>query len=43
MLKDLGIGKNSDISQAKKQLSIAKGQIAELERIIKNLYNYINH
>ncbi len=43
MLKDLGIGKNSDITQAKKQLSIAKGQIAELERIIKNLYNYINH
>ena len=43
MLKDLGIGKNSDITQAKTQLKIANGQITELERIIKNLYNYINY
>jgi len=43
MLKDLGIGKNSDIAQAKRELNIANGQIAELDRIIKNLYNYINY
>jgi hypothetical protein len=43
MLKDLGIGKNSDIAQAKRELKIANGQIAELDRIIKNLYNYINY
>jgi len=39
MLNDLGIGKNSDISQSKSILKIASGQRDELERIIRELNN----
>ena len=40
MLNDLGIGKNSDIIQAKKQLKIATGQVSELNRIVRDLDIY---
>ena len=40
MLNDLGIGKNSDIIQAKKQLKIATGQVSELDRIVRDLDIY---
>ena len=40
MLKDLGIGKNSDITQAKTKLKIASGQILELNRIVRDLDIY---
>ena len=43
MLKDLGIGKNTDIAQAKTKLKIAKGQIDELSRLRSNISNYINY
>ena len=40
-LKELGIGKNSDIEKAKKQLKIAAGQSKELNAVatrIRNIY-----
>jgi len=40
-LKELGIGKNSDIEKAKKQLKIAAGQSKELSAVatrIRNIY-----
>ena len=40
MLKDLGIGKNSDITVAKRELKIAFGQISELDRIVRDLDIY---
>jgi len=39
LLNDLGVGKNSDIVQAKKELKIAKGQLNELFRIARDLRN----
>ena len=40
MLNDLGIGKNSDITKAKKELKIATGQVSELGRIVRDLDIY---
>ena len=37
LLKELGIGKNSDILKAKKELKIAEGQVRELGEIAKRL------
>jgi|11BtaG_2_1085332.scaffolds.fasta_scaffold136319_1 peptidoglycan hydrolase CwlO-like protein len=37
LLKELGIGKNSDILKAKKELKIAEGQVRELSEIAKRL------
>ena len=38
-LKDLGIGSNTDIERAKKELKIAKGQSKELSNISARLRN----
>lgn len=40
MLKELGIGKSTDIAEAKRQLKIANGQTAELTRIVRDLDIY---
>lgn len=37
LLKELGIGKNSDILKAKKELKIATGQVNELDNISRRL------
>jgi len=37
LLKELGLGKNSDILKAKKELKIAEGQVKQLSEIAKRL------